>query len=35
MEIAALIRMLLSVGMRNNPRAISDALYEHFERTLT
>ncbi len=35
MEIAALIRMgLLSVETRNNPRAIGDALYEHFERTL-
>jgi hypothetical protein len=34
-EIAAPIRMgLLSVETRNNPRAIGDALYEHFERTL-
>jgi hypothetical protein len=35
MEIDALIRMgLLRVETRNNPRAISDALYEHFEHTL-
>ena len=35
MEIEALIRMgLLRSETRNSPRAISDALYEHFERTL-
>jgi hypothetical protein len=34
-EIDVLIRMgLLRAETRNNPRAVSEALYEHFDRTL-